>query len=74
MAATYDLLGQVRVVFVDSSFNGVFREHLARHYGIRVEKLAHVLVEKTNFCIRENKLLHSCLALDCRAHLCLAQC
>ena len=51
MAATYDLLGQVRVVFVESSFNGVFREHLAKRYGIRVEKLAHVLVEKTNFCI-----------------------
>ena len=39
------------MVFVDSSFNDVFREYLARRYGIRVEKLAHVLVEKTNFCI-----------------------
>lgn len=51
VAATHDLLGQVQVVFVDSSFNGVFREHLARRYGIRVEKPTHVLVEKTNFCI-----------------------
>ena len=49
--ATHELLGQVQVVFVDSSFNGVFREHLGHRYGIRVEKPAHVLVEKTNFCI-----------------------
>ena len=51
VAAMHDLLGHVQVVFVDSSFNGVFREHLAQHYRIRVEKPAHVLVEKTNFCI-----------------------
>ena len=51
VAAAHDLLGQVQVVFVDSSFHGVFREHLAQRYGIRVEKPAHVLVEKTNFCI-----------------------
>ncbi|MDQ2793831.1 MAG: hypothetical protein M3Y12_07475 [Bacteroidota bacterium] len=51
VAAPHELLGQVQVVFVDSSFNGVFREHLAHRYGIRVEKPAHVLVEKTNFCI-----------------------
>lgn len=50
-APTHELLGQGQVVFVDSSFNGVFREHLARRYGIRVEKPAHVLVHKTNFCI-----------------------
>ena len=49
--AAHDLLGQVQVVFVDSSFNGVFREYLAQRYGVRVEKLDHVLVEKTNFCI-----------------------
>ena len=51
VAALPDLLGQGQVVFVDSSFNGVFREHLAQRYGIRVEKPAHVLVQKTNFCI-----------------------
>ena len=50
-AAMHDLLGQVEVVFVESSFNGVFRAHLARRYGIRVEKPAHVLVEKTNCCL-----------------------
>jgi len=41
--AAHDLLGQVQVVFVDSSFNGVFREHLAQRNSIRVEKPAHVL-------------------------------
>ena len=51
VAATHDLLAHVRVVFVDSSFNGVFREHLARRYGIRVEKPVHVLMKKKNFCI-----------------------
>ena len=51
VAAAHDLLGPVQVVFVDRSFNGVFREHLAQRYGIRVEKPAHVLVEKTNFCL-----------------------
>lgn len=51
VASTHALLGQVQVVFVDSSFNGVFRQHLAQRYGIRVEKPAHVLVTKTNFCI-----------------------
>lgn len=51
VATTHELLGQVAVVFVDSSFNGVFREHLAQRYGVRVEKPAHVLVTKTNFRI-----------------------
>ena len=51
VAATHELLGAVQVVFVDSSFHGVFRLHLAQRYSIRVEKPAHVLVQKTNFCI-----------------------
>ena len=51
VAASHELLGQVQVVFVDSSFHGVFRAHLAQCYGIRVEKPTHVLVTKTNFRI-----------------------
>ena len=51
VAAAHDLLGQVQVVLVDNSFNGVFREHLVQRYGIRVEKPAHVQVRKTNFCL-----------------------
>ena len=55
VAASHPLLGQVQVVFVDSSFHGVFRAHLAQRYGSRVEKPAHVLVEKTNFCIHAGR-------------------
>ena len=51
VAATHELLGHVQVVFVDSSFHGVFRQHLAQRYGIRAEKPVHVLVKKANFCI-----------------------
>ena len=51
VAATPELLGAVQVVFVDSSFHNVFRQHLAQRYGIRVEKSTRVLVRKTNFCI-----------------------
>ena len=51
VAATHELLGAVQLVFVDSSFHDVFRQHLAQRYGIRVEKPAHVLVRKTNFCL-----------------------
>ncbi len=48
VATWHDLLGHVHVIFVDSSFYGVFREHTAQRYGIRVEKPAHVLVKKTS--------------------------
>ena len=48
----------MQVVFVDSSFNGVFRGHSAQRYGsIWVEKPAHMLVEKTNFCIRARRCI-----------------
>ncbi len=33
----------------------IFRDHLAQRYGIRVEKPAHVLVKKTNFCIHARR-------------------
>ena len=49
-ATTHDLLGQMQVVLVGSSLPGVFRALLARRYGMRVEKPAHVLPVKTNFC------------------------
>ena len=51
VVAGHDLLGHVQVVFVDSTFHGAFRAHLAQRYGIRVEKPVHVAVEKKNFCI-----------------------
>lgn len=40
VAAARAFLGQVQVVLADSSFNEVFRAHLARRYGIRIEKPA----------------------------------
>lgn len=51
VAALHELLGQIQVVFINSALSGVFREHMAPRYGIRVEKPTHVLVEKTNFCV-----------------------
>jgi len=51
VAATHDLLGQVQGVFVDSTFHGAFRHHLAQRYAVRVEKPAQVVVEKSTFCI-----------------------
>ena len=51
VATLHELLGQVQVIFVDSSFDGVFREHMPRRYGIWVGKPTHMLVKKTNFCI-----------------------
>ena len=51
VATTNELLGAVQVVFVDSSFPGVFRQHLAQRCGIRVRKPAYALVRKPNFCI-----------------------
>ena len=51
VAAPYEMLEAVQVVFMDSSFHGVFRQHLAQRYSIRVEKPAHVPVRTTNLCI-----------------------
>ena len=57
VAATHPLLGQVQVVMGDSSFAGLFAEHLARHYGIRFEKPAHIVLKKKNFCIHKKRWL-----------------
>ena len=46
IAAARDLLDQGQVVVVDNSGNGLFRKQLEQRYGIRVGKLAHVLVKK----------------------------
>ena len=70
VAATHELLADVQVVFVDSSFHWVFRQHLAQRYGIRVEKPAHVLVSKTNFCIHTWRWIVECTFawLDMKAY------
>ena len=55
VTATHELLGAVQVIFMDNSFHGVFRQQLAQRYGIRVEKLARVLVRKTSLCIHARR-------------------
>lgn len=57
VAATHPLLGRVRVVMGDSSFAGLFAAHIARHYGVRFEKPAHILLKKKNFCIHKKRWL-----------------
>lgn len=57
VAATHPLLGRVQVVMGDSSFAGLFAEHLARHYGVRFEKPAQIVLTKKNFCIHEKRWL-----------------
>jgi len=55
VAAHHPLLGQV--VMGDSSFAGLFAEHIARHYGLRFEKPAHIVLKKKNFCIHKKRWL-----------------
>lgn len=57
VAATHPLLGQVRVVMGDSSFAGLFAEHITQCYGVRFEKPAHILLKKKNFCIHKKRWL-----------------
>lgn len=57
LAATHPLLGQVHVVMGDSSFAGLFAEHITRYYGVRFEKPAHILLKKKNFCIHKKRWL-----------------
>ncbi len=55
VAAAHPLLGRVRVVMGDSSFAGLFAEHITRYYGVRFEKPAHILLKKKNFCIHKKR-------------------
>jgi len=45
-AAIHPLLGQLQVVMGDSSFAGLFAEHLRAHDGWRFEKPAHSVLNK----------------------------
>lgn len=55
VAAHRPLLGQGQVVMGDRSFAGLFAEHSARHYGLRFEKPAHIVLKKKNFCIHNKR-------------------
>ena len=66
VAATHALLGQGQVVFVASSFNGVFLQ--VSGPPLRRPR------RETGACAgKKNQFLPPCLAVDCRAHVCLAQ-
>jgi transposase len=57
VAVQHPLLGQVQVVMGDSSFAGLFADHLRQQYGLRFEKPAHIVLEKKNFCIHKKRWL-----------------
>lgn len=57
VAAHLPLLGQVQVVMGDSSFAGLFADHLRQAYGLRFEKPMHVILKKKNFCIHKKRWL-----------------
>lgn len=57
VAATHPLLAGVQVVMGDSSFAGLFAEHVRAHYGLRFEKPAHIVLKKKNFCIHQKRWL-----------------
>ena len=57
VAAQHPLLGQGQLVVGDSSFAGLFAEHLTRQYGLRFEKPGHILLKKKNFCIHKKRWL-----------------
>lgn len=53
--AQHPLFEQVEVVYVDGSFTGKFKQHLAKKYGIRVEKPAQVVRQKGAFCLHAKR-------------------
>ena len=57
IAAGHPLLGPLQVVMGDTSFAGLFAEHLAQHYGLRFEKPTHIVLKKNNFCIHKKRWL-----------------
>ena len=36
---------------------GLFANHLRQHYGLRFEKLSHIVLKKNNFCIHKKRWL-----------------
>jgi transposase len=41
----------------DSSFAGLFADHLRQRYGLRFEKPTHIVLKKKNFCIHKKRWL-----------------
>lgn len=57
VAAQLPLLGRVQVVMGDSSFAGLFVDHLRQRYGLRFEKLTHLVLKKKSFYIHKKRWL-----------------
>jgi transposase len=57
VAVQHLLLGQVQVGMGDSSFAGLFADHLRQRYGLRFEKPTHIVLKKKNFCIHKKRWL-----------------
>lgn len=57
VAGAHPLLAQVQVVMGDSSFAGLFAEHLRLRYGLQLEKPTHIVLKKKNFCLHKNRWL-----------------
>lgn len=57
VAVHLPLLGRVEVVMGDSSFAGLFADHLRQGYGLRFEKPTHIVVKKKTFCIHKKRWL-----------------
>ena len=55
IVGTHPLLAQVQVVMGDSSFAGLFAEHVRMHYGLRFEKPMHSVLRKKNFCLHKKR-------------------
>ncbi|MBD2767018.1 transposase [Hymenobacter sp. BT664] len=51
----HPLLHAVQVAYVDGTFLGRFRDHLALAYQIRVEKPAQIVKQLTNFCLHQKR-------------------
>lgn len=57
VAAQLPLLGQVQVVMGDSSFAGLFADHLRQRDGLRFEKPTRIVLKKKNLCIHKKRWL-----------------
>ena len=51
----YPLLAEVRKIYVDGTFNGRFRQHMAKTYQIPVEVPRQVVRKQGNFCIHATR-------------------
>ena len=51
----YPLLAEIKKVYVEGTFNGRFREHLAKRYQIPVEVPRQVVRQQGKFCIHATR-------------------